>query len=113
MPIMCIYSGVPVTPAQYDAIRAEVGWEDAPPPGAISHAIGFGPDGATEVNLWESEALFRDYLVGRLMPAIQRLGIDLPFDPAGPRILEAAIAVGDPAEAYWLPRAVTRPLQPA
>ncbi|WP_296598727.1 hypothetical protein [Phenylobacterium sp.] len=110
MPVMCIYRGVQVSPDEYDRVRDTVGWEASPPEGAIAHAIAFGPDGATEVNLWESEASFRRYLDTRLAPVLGHLGVSV----GEPEIIEVySMAVGDPAQAYHIPRAASRPLQPA
>ena len=105
MPVMIIIRASKVTPRVYEAVRDAVGWERVPAVGAISHSISFTEAGAVEVNIWESKALFDEYVETRLKPVIDRLGIVL--DEV--EVLETYnFAVGAPAMRHMLPT-LTRP----
>jgi hypothetical protein len=65
-----------VTPAQYDAVRAVVRWEEDTPAGAVLHAASF--DGGTMhvIDVWDSQADFERFFVDRLAAAIKEVGIE-------------------------------------
>jgi hypothetical protein len=100
MPIMIIIRASKVTPQIYEAIRNAVGWDKVPAVGAISHSISFTEKGAVEVNIWESKALYDEYVETRLKPVIEKLGIVL--DEV--EVTETGVfVVGPPALGYMLP----------
>lgn len=99
MPVMIIIRAPTVTEEAYDAVRAAVGWDQVPPAGALSHAISFTDEGMVEVNVWESRALFDDYVETRLKPVLD--DGDIVLDDI--QILDTYnVAVGAPALPYLL-----------
>jgi len=64
-----------VTREQYEQAREKVGWERDVPPGARLHVAWFDDDGFRVVDVWESAELFQNFVAGRLMPAVQQIGI--------------------------------------
>jgi len=100
MPVMIIIRASKVTAEQYEAVKAAVGWEQVPPPGAISHSIAFTATGAIEVNIWESQALFDSYVANRLQPVIDRLGVVLDSTEVHETY---ALGLGAPALPHMLP----------
>jgi hypothetical protein len=104
MPVMCIYRALNVTREDYDRVRGTVGWEANPPPGAISHSIGFRDDGAVEVDLWDTLEHFKSYQDTRLGPVLAQFGIVVPE----PEVLDVYVAaIGPPADAYRVPSTIT------
>jgi len=101
MPVMCIIRASNVTPEKYDEVRRRVGWEADPPIGAISHAIAFDQNGATEVNLWENRELFDTYVETRLQTVLDQLGVVL--DDVTLMDTHNA-AIGAPAQDLMIPR---------
>jgi hypothetical protein len=61
----------------YDAINAEVAPGNAAPEGGVFHAAGPTEDGWIVVDAWTSREA-RDQLLERLMPVLERHGIDGP-----------------------------------
>lgn len=84
MAIMVIYDAVGFTPQDYELVRATIGWESDPPRGSFMHLLGHDAGGLLNIELWESEDLYDDYVRGRFRPAFDRLG--LPYPPP-PRIM--------------------------
>jgi hypothetical protein len=84
MAIMAIYTANGFKTSDYDRVREAIGWENDPPAGALLHALGHDGFGLCSLEIWESEALFDDYVRDRFMPAFDRLG--LPYPPA-PRVM--------------------------
>lgn len=100
MPVMIIIRASKVTAQQYEAVRDAVGWEEVPAAGAISHSISFTQNGAVEVNVWESKALFDDYVETRLKPVMDKFGIVLD----DVEVLETHnFAIGAPGLRHVLP----------
>jgi hypothetical protein len=64
-----------VTPEQYDAAREEVHWEGELPDGAIFHVASFDGDAIRVFDLWESPQQFQEFAESRLMPGVQKVGI--------------------------------------
>src|SRR3954466_14011315 len=64
-----------VTPEQYDQAKAIVGWEQNPAPGGIFHIAGFDEHGLHCADVWESADAFNAFVVDRLMPGVQQVGI--------------------------------------
>lgn len=75
-----------VSPAQYDAVRAEVGWLEHAPIGGYSHVTWWEGHDCHNIDAWESEAAFNAFGADRLGPAMAKLGIpvtpDVTFHPA-------------------------------
>jgi hypothetical protein len=65
-----------VTPEQYEQARAMVHWEHDVPDGAIFHVAFFDADGFKVVDVWESAQDFDNFLLSRLGPAIEQIGIE-------------------------------------
>jgi hypothetical protein len=64
-----------VRKAQYEQIRKKVNVEEETPQGAKFHVAWFGEDGLHVLDLWDSREAFEHFLEQRLMPAVQKLGI--------------------------------------
>jgi hypothetical protein len=64
-----------VTPDQYDALRAEVGWLDAAPTGGLIHTTWWEGRDCHNLDAWESEAAYGAFGETRLGPAMAKLGI--------------------------------------
>jgi hypothetical protein len=65
-----------VTVDQYEAARAEAGWERDVPDGAICHSAGFDAGGIRVLDVWDSAEHFQRFAEERLMPVTSKLGID-------------------------------------
>ncbi|HET7488103.1 MAG TPA: hypothetical protein VFJ85_09250 [Acidimicrobiales bacterium] len=79
MAIMLQFTWDGVTPEQYDAVRAEVGWLEEPPAGGRVHTAAFS-DGTLHItDVWDSAEDFQAFAADRLMPVVQRLGV--PGEP--------------------------------
>jgi hypothetical protein len=68
-----ILSGV--TKAQYDEVRAKVGWLDEHPAGGMAHVAWWEGDDNHNWDVWESEAAFAAFGADRLGPALAAVGI--------------------------------------
>lgn len=66
-----------VTPEQYDAVRAEVGWLEQTPDGGFAHLSWWEGEDNHNCDAWESEAAFGAFGETRLGPALAKLGIDV------------------------------------
>ncbi len=64
-----------VTPAQYDALRAEVGWLENAPTGGLSHVTWFEGDDNYNLDAWESEETLNAFVSDRLGPGLAKVGI--------------------------------------
>ena len=64
-----------VSKSQYEETRRQVMWETNVPKGAKFHVDWFAKDGLHVLDIWESQALFEQFVNDRLMPAVKRLGI--------------------------------------
>jgi hypothetical protein len=65
-----------VTPEQYEEARSRVAWETEVPDGAVLHIAGFDGDDLRVTDVWESPEEFQAFVDGRLMPAVQEIGIE-------------------------------------
>ena len=100
MPVMVIIRAPKVTPQAFEAVHEQVGWDDVPAAGAISHAIAFPNNGAVEVTVWESRKAFDTYYATRLEPVLRAFGIELDDI----EVLDTySVAVGPPSLAYMVP----------
>ena len=79
MPVLAIFTSSEITKQMYEALRPEVKWETAHPPGALFHACAFDDKGDFHVaDLWESAEAMKEFFSSRLAPALQKLGIPPP-----------------------------------
>jgi hypothetical protein len=60
---------------QYEQARKEVNWEGDVPPGAKFHVTWIEEDGFHALDLWESQEAFQRFVQERLMPGVQKVGI--------------------------------------
>jgi hypothetical protein len=60
---------------QYEQARKEVNWEGNTPRGAKFHVSWMAADGFHVLDLWESQADFERFTQERLMPTVQKIGI--------------------------------------
>lgn len=85
-----------VSPEQYDAVRAEVGWLERQPVGGIAHIAWWEGGDNHNLDAWESEDAFNAFGNERLGPAMAKLGI-----PVAPEV------TFHPAHEVYTPQAVT------
>jgi len=75
-----------VSPAQYDAVRAEVGWLERAPDGGYTHLTWWEGNDCHNVDAWESEAAFQAFGANRLGPGMAKAGVnaqpEVTFHPA-------------------------------
>jgi hypothetical protein len=75
-----------VSPEQYDQVREEVGWLDEPPAGGISHLTWWEGADCHNVDSWDSEEAFNNFVSGRLGPGMAKVGVqsqpEVTFHPA-------------------------------
>jgi hypothetical protein len=65
-----------VTKEKYDEVRRDVNWEGEPPAGAKFHTAWIAADGFHVLDLWDSPADFENFVQRRLMPSVQKVGVD-------------------------------------
>jgi hypothetical protein len=70
-----------VTAAAWDALAAEVGWAETTPVGGRAHLSVVRPDGVSVYNVWRSIEDHEAFETDRVVPAMLRLGADLPPAP--------------------------------
>lgn len=79
MAIMAIFHGKGFTQDTYDNLRETVNWEGHHPAGALFHAAAFDEEGDLHVvDIWDSPQELDAFVGGRLMPALQGLGVAPP-----------------------------------
>ena len=76
MPVVMKMRWEGVEPGQYEEARGKVGWETEVPEGAIHHVAWFTDGGLNVIDLWETGDDFNRFVDGRLMPAVQEIGIE-------------------------------------
>ena len=64
-----------VTPEQYEAMREKVDWEGDVPDGLQLHVAAFNEKGLLVTEVWESPDHVQPFIDGRLLPAVEALGI--------------------------------------
>jgi hypothetical protein len=85
-----------VTEEQYDQVRAEVGWLEQRPVGGISHLTWWEGGDCHNVDAWESEEAFNNFVENRLGPGMAKVGVQ-----SQPQVTFY------PAHEVYLPQAVT------
>ncbi|WP_035841578.1 hypothetical protein [Kitasatospora azatica] len=76
MAVVLSFSWAGATPAQYDAVRDLVRWEEQTPDGAVLHVAWFDADGLRVTDVWKAEDDFNRFMQERLAPAIEKVGIE-------------------------------------
>jgi hypothetical protein len=64
-----------VTKDLYEQARKEINWEGDVPKGAKFHVAWMGEDGFHVLDIWESQKDFEQFVQERLMPGVQKIGI--------------------------------------
>lgn len=75
MPILVIYRGPGVTPADYAPYEADIRAGDAPPE-ALLHQVAFDDEGLVVVDTWTSRAALEAWTESRIKPTLAKHGID-------------------------------------
>jgi hypothetical protein len=65
-----------VTKEKYEEVRRDVNWEGEPPIGAKFHTAWIAADGFHVLDLWDSPKDFENFVQQRLMPSVQKVGVD-------------------------------------
>lgn len=107
MPYMYVFDAPQLSKAAYDAARAAIGWESAPPSGALAHAIAFDDSGvgARGFDFWETKEAAESYYQTRLAPALAQANAEM-VEPRA--VLELYNFAFDPtAQVYAVPRELT------
>jgi hypothetical protein len=65
-----------VTPEQYDQVIEELGINEDPAHGGLLHLAGNDDEGLRVVDVWDSEEAFNSFAESRLMPTVQKLGLE-------------------------------------
>jgi hypothetical protein len=68
-----------ITPAQYDALRALVNWENEKPDGGMFHIAVFTDQAVRITDVWQSVEEFEMFVQNRLTPGVEQLS--LPGEP--------------------------------
>lgn len=63
-----------VTPENYAQLGEIVRWREDIPPGARLH-VAYFDDGINVLDVWDSQADFDNFLQNRLLPGVQKVGI--------------------------------------
>jgi hypothetical protein len=71
-----------LSPAQYDQLKAKVGWVEEPPAGGISHIVWWEGDDCHGVDIWETEEAWGAFGNDRMGPAAAELGIQMDVTAA-------------------------------
>jgi hypothetical protein len=75
MAVMMIMQWNDVTLEQYDRAREVVNWEGDVPPGALFHVAAYDGKAMRITDVWESGEQFQQFVVQRLTPGVQQVGI--------------------------------------
>jgi hypothetical protein len=65
-----------VTSEQYDELRDIVNWETDKADGGLLHVAAFDDAGIHVTDLWDSPEQFQRFADERLMPAVEKLGVE-------------------------------------
>lgn len=75
MPVMMIMQWAGVTREQYEAVRQLSNFEGDAPRGGLFHIAALTEAGLQVTDLWERAEDFQSFVQSRLMPAVQKTGI--------------------------------------
>jgi hypothetical protein len=88
-----------VSPEQYEGVIEELGLDEDSPNGGMLHVAGFMDGALRVIDVWESGDAFGRFQEERLVPAVQKVGIETEpqaevypvhnvYVPAGERVAE-------------------------
>ncbi|MEU5433628.1 hypothetical protein AB0G73_09650 [Streptomyces sp. NPDC020719] len=87
-----------VKPEQYDAVRAEVKWEEETPAGAVLHVAWFDGGALHVTDVWASQQSFESFFAERLAAAVEKAGItgepETQFAPLHRRFVAPGVSAG-------------------
>jgi heme-degrading monooxygenase HmoA len=73
----------------YDKVNQEMGLSDSNlPDGLISHTAAEDDGKMMIVDVWESMDKFNSFMENQLMPAMQKVGVEVPESPQPPEEIE-------------------------
>jgi hypothetical protein len=75
MAILWIMEWPGISPAQYEQLRGEVGWQGEAADGLKLHVAAFDRNGLIVTEVWESADHVQPFMDERLLPAIEKLGV--------------------------------------
>jgi hypothetical protein len=93
---------------QYDAIHGSLGLDENPVDGLLLHTAGPKPGGWRVFDVWESKDAFNRFVEDRLMPAIERSGVEGRPQPQLYEVYNVYAPGADEIKrvgASWLPEA--------
>ena len=65
-----------VSPEEYDRVVQELGIEENHADGGMLHLAGLDDGGLRIVDVWESQEAFERFAEARLMPTVQKVGLE-------------------------------------
>ena len=65
-----------MTPAKYDELRELVGWDTNPSEGMKVHVACFEGPILRMLDVWDTEEQFKNFVETRILPGLQKLGIE-------------------------------------
>ncbi|MBD0741088.1 hypothetical protein [Streptomyces sp. CBMA152] len=87
-----------VKPEQYDAVRAEVKWEEETPDGASLHVAWFDAGALHVIDVWDAQNDFENFFAERLAAAVEKAGIagepEMQFTPLHRRFVAPGVSGG-------------------
>jgi len=78
MPVAFIMDFPGGTLDQYDAVLEKMQLGGRLPEGALFHAAGVDDNGLRVCDVWESEAIFRRFAEGTIIPTVAQVGLPMP-----------------------------------
>ena len=76
MAVMVTLEWAGMTAAQYDEIREGVGWLNEAPAGGRVHVAAIDENGGHMTDVWDSAEEFQTFVDTRLMPVVEKVGLD-------------------------------------
>jgi hypothetical protein len=76
MAVMLLMKWDDVSPEQYDRVIEELDIDNDPAHGGLLHLAGNDDGGLRVTDIWESQEQFERFAQERMMPAVQKVGID-------------------------------------
>lgn len=75
MAVIVVMEWEGATPAQYEAVRADIDWVTNQPPGALLHACSYTEQGLKIVDIWDRPDQFQAFVESTLTPSVTKIGI--------------------------------------
>jgi hypothetical protein len=88
MAVMLIGKNEGMNADTYDAIGKEMNFPNEIPDGLLSHVAGPVDGGFQIVDVWESLEKFEAFMESTLMPAMAKVGYEVPASPQPPEQIE-------------------------